>query len=351
MTVRLPENLNLKPFVLVVTVAALLVAVLATYESRTFDWPPYVEEPPELSAYGQLRSLLIFALSGLILWGLQRTGEGRRHLVSERQRVGWAGLISVFLASAFVAVFVWNPAHFNRLALEDGPVEWASAAALFLSCAIFLFLAGRLRRRGGPGHRPAAALALAFAVGCFVIGMEELSWMQRQLGFDTPAFLARNYQSEANFHNLLTDIAENIYYLGAFVFLIGLPYLCEAWRLVPAGYWLSLFVPRRRTVLIAAPLVGFNYDMWNVIPIQVAFFLTLMILADYAREAWRSDRFSAVVIALVLAAVVLPQAVFLANGTNLVRVWDPTEYKELFIPLALLVHALRMSAALRQPRR
>ena len=181
--------------------------------------------------------------------------------------------------------------------------------------------------------------------------MEEVSWLQRQLGFDTPAFLARNYQNEANIHNLSTDIAENVYYLGAFVFLIGLPYLCEAWRLVPSGHWLAAFAPGRRVVLIAAPFVGFNYDMWNVIPIQTAFFLTIMILADYAREAWRGDRFSAVVIALVLAAVVVSQAVFLAGGGDLVRRWDPTEYKELFIPLALLAYALQMVVYLRRSPR
>ena len=104
-------------------------------------------------------------------------------------------------------------------------------------------------------------------------------------------------------------------------------------------------------MLFAAPLVGFNYDMWNVIPIQTAFFLTAMILADYIREAWRHDRFGALVTAFVLAAVVVPQAVFLAFGADLVRRWDPTEYKELFIPLALLVYALQTTAALhRSPR-
>lgn len=344
MTVRLPENLNLKPFVAVVSLAVLFVAVLATYESRTFDWPPYVEQPPELSPYGQVRSLTIFILSGLILWGLQRTGEARRHLYSAQHSVGWADMVSVVLALIFIAVFIHSAALFNQLALEDGPVEWASFAALMLSSAVLLYLGVSLWSE----RLPAALLALVLSLGCFVIAMEEVSWLQRQIGFDTPAFLARNYQNEANFHNLSTDISENIYYLGAFVFLIGLPYLCEAWRLIPAGHWLSAFVPGRRVVLLAAPFVGFNYDMWNVIPIQTAFFLTVMILADYARETWRQDRFGAVVIASVLAAVVVPQAVFLASGGDLVRRWDPTEYKELFIPLALLLYAVQM--ALAQPR-
>ena len=344
MTVRLPENLNLKPFGLVVIVAGVFAATLATYESRTFDWPPYVEEPPELSAYGQLRSFLIFVVSGVILWGLRRTGEGRRHLASVRQAIAWPDLAPVGLALSFVALFVMSPDLFNRLALEDGPVEWASFAALLLTSAVFLHLSGSL----WSGRRLAACLALVFALGSFVIAMEEVSWLQRQIGFETPAFLARNYQSEANFHNLSTDIVENIYYLGAFVFLIGLPYLCEAWRLVPVGHWLSAFVPQRRVVLIAAPFTGFNYDMWNVIPIQTAFFLTVMILADYARTAWRTDRFGAIVFALVLVAVVVPQAIFLASGSELVRRWDPTEYKELFIPLALLVYSCQVSVALRR---
>ena len=229
MTVRLPENLNLKPFALVVTLAVLFVAVLATYESRNLDWPPYVEEPPELSTYGQLRSLTIFLLSGVILWGLRRTGVGRRHLQSARHPAGWVDLGAAGLALAFIAVFVFSPELFNQMALEDGPVEWASFAALILSSAVLVYLCCSL----WSVVRPAALLALALGAGCFVIAMEEVSWLQRQLGFDTPAFLSRNYQNEANFHNLSTDIIENIYYLGAFVFLIGLSYLCEAWRLVP----------------------------------------------------------------------------------------------------------------------
>ena len=343
---RLPQDLNLKPFAAVVGVALLLGAGLATYESRTFDWPPYVEQPPELSFYGRLRSLAIFALSGLILWGLQRTGRGRRHLACAQPSVGWAGLTSSALALTFVGVFLWSPALFNRLALEDGPVEWASAALLLLCCAVFCAMAMEARR--APGRLRAAGLALAFAAGCFVIAMEELSWMQRVIGFETPAFLSRNFQNEANLHNLSTDITENIYYLCAFVFLIGLPYLCEAWRLVPEGHWLSAFAPGRRTALVAAPLVGFNYDMWNVIPIQTAFFLTVLILADYIRESWRGDRAGAAANALVLLAVILPQGVFLASGGDLVRRWDPTEYKELFIPLALFVYAVGAAVSLRR---
>ena len=133
MTVRLPENLDLRPFAAVVTLAVLFVAVLATYESRTFDWPPYVEGPPELSSYGQLRSLTIFALSAVILWGLRRTGVGRRHLDSARQPAGWADMAPAGLALAFIAVFLASPAQFNLMALEDGPVEWASFAALVAS--------------------------------------------------------------------------------------------------------------------------------------------------------------------------------------------------------------------------
>ena len=347
MTVRLPENLNLRPFAAVVTLAVLFVAVLATYESRTFDWPPYVEGPPELSSYGQLRSLTIFALSAVILWGLRRTGVGRRHLDSARQPAGWADMAPAGLALAFIAVFLASPAQFNLMALEDGPVEWASFAALVLAAAVLLHLGASLV----PIRRPAALLALALGLGCFVIAMEEVSWLQRQLGFETPEFLSRNYQNEANFHNLSTDIIENIYYLGAFVFLIGLPYLCEAWRLVPAGHWIAAFVPERRVVLVAAPLVGFNYDMWNVIPIQTAFFLTVMILADYIRDAWRHDRFGAAVMSFVLVAVVVPQSVFLASGEDLVRRWDPTEFKELFIPLAVLVYAVQTSGTLRRTGR
>ena len=348
MTVQLPKGLKLGPFALAVAVTLLFVAVVATYESRTFDWPPYIEEPPDFSTYGIVRSLLILALSAFVIHSLRRTGAERPHQDGARQAIGWVPAAAALFALSVTAVFVSSPNAFNRLALEDGPIEWASAAALFLSCGLFLCLTGRGWRDRAAYRLPWLCLSAIFAFGSFFIGMEEVSWMQRPLGFETPAFLARNFQNEANLHNLSTDIAENIYYLCAFVFLIGLPYLCETWKLVPAHHWLAAFVPARRTALTAAPLVGFNYDMWNVIPIQMAFYLTVLILADYLYDAWRRDRQSLATLALVLAAVVLPKVVFLTQGASLLRPWDPTEYKELFIPMALLVYAFQVLAASRR---
>lgn len=89
-----------------------------------------------------------------------------------------------------------DPARAFRLVVEDGPLEWLQV--LFLGAAATL-LFGAARHRHGRQRR---LLACAAAGVLFVAG-EELSWGQRQVGFESPAGLAAiNRQAELNLHNL-----------------------------------------------------------------------------------------------------------------------------------------------------
>jgi hypothetical protein len=91
--------------------------------------------------------------------------------------------------------------HLAPLFAEDSLFE--SLTAVFALAAAILFAAGGVR--AGKGLARAAALALG--LGFLFIGLEEISWGQRILGWTTPAgWGAINYQGEANLHNLFNPV-------------------------------------------------------------------------------------------------------------------------------------------------
>jgi hypothetical protein len=244
-----------------------------------------------------------------------------------------AALLVLVLASASASLFLADVGTFARFAQEDGPVEWPSTFLLLGASALFGAAAmGRARR----GDRWTAGPALLLALLMFVMAMEEISWMQRVVGFRTPEELARvNWQGEFNFHNVQTDLSENIFYVGSAGLLILLPFLAEALTgTLPRR--LADFVPGRWVAAASAPLSIFNYGMWNVIPMQMTFFLTLFALALWSRAAaGRGDRGESRLFALLAIAVAAGQAAFLLRGHLMPDIWDASEYKELFIALGL----------------
>jgi hypothetical protein len=89
------------------------------------------------------------------------------------------------------------------------------------------------------GHVPGARLerwsALALALFCVFVAGEEISWGQRLLGFRPPNFfLEKNFQQEANLHNLLKNILDTRFIVMAIALLYGViaPYLARL-RLIP----------------------------------------------------------------------------------------------------------------------
>ncbi|MBI5596771.1 MAG: hypothetical protein HY928_11830 [Elusimicrobia bacterium] len=104
------------------------------------------------------------------------------------------------LAAAFLALMVLAPHRLERLAVEDGPVEWLTVGACLAAGAAFAFRAVAAK---GPA-RLGAALAAAF---CIFVAGEEVSWGQRLLGFMPPeVFLRENVQQESSLHNILQSV-------------------------------------------------------------------------------------------------------------------------------------------------
>lgn len=89
---------------------------------------------------------------------------------------------------------------YDRLAREDGVVEWLQVGVLLL---LIVLLAGLARRFWSADRRRLAGFYGLAALACLFIAGEEISWGQRILGFGTPAVLdAINKQGETNLHNV-----------------------------------------------------------------------------------------------------------------------------------------------------
>lgn len=90
----------------------------------------------------------------------------------------------------------------ERLAQEDGIVEWATVFAFVAAAALLL-----RGVRGAFRDSPLLGVALVcIGAFCLFVAGEEISWGQRLFAFQPPeAFLERNFQQEMNLHNVLMD--------------------------------------------------------------------------------------------------------------------------------------------------
>lgn len=294
---------------------------------------------PDFSFDYLMRSVIIFISLCAVYWGL--VGSKKPQLVIlksdgmsiERLSISGTLLISII----FLFLFLFKPSVFSTLSFEDGPIEWGSTILLLSACITFLVAFARYRNYLSiPKITQWTFVFLAFVF--FVIGMEEISWFQRVIEIETPALFKDNMQNEINFHNFATYKVENIYYFGAFLFLVILPFLRVLFSSIVNNNYLRLFVPRPFISIIAAVACAYNFDTWSTIFIQISFFSSIIILFAFAIYCnnWNERG----IIVFTISLIVITQAFFLSNGGNFYRAWKVTEYKEFFIPLAFFIYSL-----------
>ena len=126
---------------------------------------------------------------------------------STLQKRNWLA-ISTVLATVLLlqALVVWaevSPATLRVWGLEDGPFEYATALLYLVTGVLFVLFLRRSEFLRTHPTRWRYALTVTWAVVCFVIAGEEISWGQRILDLDTPeAWGAINEQNELTLHNL-----------------------------------------------------------------------------------------------------------------------------------------------------
>lgn len=257
----------------------------------------------------------------------------------------WIAVLCV-LISGFMIMF--NPPLFNALSLEDSVFEDITAALLLLSSGYLIALVfistPKLQRWS---VRSVLILSLAFVF--FLIGMEEISWMQRIFDVATPSWLQENnYQYELNLHNVATASTENLFYACGFVLLALYPFVSygsSIWKHFNAAAFL---VPSRYIVVLGALTTVFSYEMWNILWIQVAYFLGLAIIFLLGRNALHRGRNADFVLfSVAFITLIVVQFIDLSFGSLMVRRWDDTEFKELIIAFGLAVYAYEIGQKVR----
>jgi hypothetical protein len=251
-------------------------------------------------------------------------------------------ILNYGLAVAFVLLFLISPVAFNWLSLEDNVVEYGSALFCLAGAAFFVSAAWAIHRSAERTGRRRAALwvALLGAVGLFLIGMEEISWFQRVLGFGTPESFAANRQGEVNLHNFATTPVTSLYRIGSWAVLVLLPFVVAFGPRLRLFDTLREFLPPAWVAAMSAPVACFTYSAWPFLPTQVIFFASLLIFGTFlarARQAGQHE--SALIWASGLALLIGAQTVFLLGGEQFVRHWDVTEFQEFFMAFGLAATA------------
>jgi len=309
---------------------------------------PLAEGPPIFDTIYIVRTILIVVSSGLLVSALIRLRLPLcNDITQEREAAVWSSwrkiaiYVILFCALTFLFIFLSRPDIFYRLATEDNPVEILSAVFCFINFGIFVRIIFYIYSDLNQSKNLYLFIALGFASAFFLIGMEEISWFQRVFSIETPEIFKGNIQNEMNLHNFATNNVENAYYLSAFFVLILFPFVYDKLVILKDNAFFSFFLPSRFVVFFSAIFVAYNYDMWNSLFTQFSFFVTLFILLHYAWSYKRID-FNTVIVFSVIAVFILTQSLFIIFGSQFVRTWDVTEYKELLIPLSYFLYSMEV---------
>jgi len=242
----------------------------------------------------------------------------------------------LLINSWIVSLLFLDPILFSGLAREDVLIEPLSALFFFVGSTVLLRQAYKLYSQKISYQLLTMGILCCLVIVYFVIAMEEVSWFQRVVEFETPDAFTTNLQGEFNLHNFATKIFENAFYTGGFLWLIGLPFLKLTSSFPLRLKILERFVAGTLTLCLSCVFVAYNYHYWNGFLTQIPYFLTFFALISLGVLSQALPRINIYwILALALLGI---QAAFLAWGDTMPRLWDATEYKEFFLALGFLVY-------------
>lgn len=244
------------------------------------------KDAPVFSASGWVRSVLLacaatFAFMAIKpdqLWHRQAFwGDMPKWLAFGAAMVAALGMLTT------IALLGTNPLLLNEMVREMQPA--AIVAEAVLACAAIVFLLASIKacgvRAGNIGKIPTSIMVSAMFAVAFVILMEEQSWGQHMFGWQAGEAFSGNIQNETNFHNFYTYRFETAYYTVAFMLFVILP---VAWRKSWAQKFpgIGFYVPPPVFAVIGFALCVYNYQYWNIVPLQLLFHLGVLVLAFVA---------------------------------------------------------------------
>jgi hypothetical protein len=238
---------------------------------------------PDFSLGFSIRSIVIFISVFAIFYSLTKWNhEKLNHIIKDEWNIERWSIVGLFIVSlVFLFMFFFTTSAFSAYSKEDSVVEWGSFIFLIFSSLLFIlsFIAGQKNSRNS---KLLKWMLLLPAFAFFVMGMEEISWFQRVVEFNTPELAINNMQNEFNLHNFATSKVENAYYFSAFLFLVVLPYFRNLFPTFLNDDRIEVLVPRPFISILGAFACAYNFDMWNIIFTQISFAGTVSILISYS---------------------------------------------------------------------
>lgn len=202
--------------------------------------------------------------------------------------------IPLAIVGFYTIAAVYYPGIYVLSTYEDLYGEWAQTYG-FLTTFVFSTLISLNKKH------PQRWFFVLLAATSFYVFMEEISWGQRIIGFDTPDFFHDNsYQDEANLHNLLTGPVDSwsktllTYFVAAGLFAYGvlLPIALQI-NFKPA-IWLSQWriaasppMSLMPAFIVAAVL---EVEPFSFNEAEVAELLVAWALAFTALDSWLQSR-------------------------------------------------------------
>ncbi|MCA9778628.1 MAG: hypothetical protein KC800_17995 [Candidatus Eremiobacteraeota bacterium] len=167
------------------------------------------------------------------------------------------------------------------LTREDGPVEWATVAAL-LGLAVLLII--HLRKLSGKCPLQLKVAGYALAVLSLLAAGEEISWGQRIFGFQTSESMKKlNYQHETNLHNLMPgELFNGIIIFAVGISLVAVPLAWRKWK-KSEPWWL----PSRELSLLTLAVIFVNHYRVRSLPEKIGLVVLALILVLTTIQALR----------------------------------------------------------------
>lgn len=250
------------------------------------------------------------------------------------------------LSAALILIYiVLDPVGADGLAHEDRLIEDFSFIFWMVAVVCMIGVAYRLLRYR---QRLAMAAAGALAIVFFVIGMEEISWFQHVLEYDSAdIFRERNSQGETNFHNFYSHESEDIFYVGGFLLLVVLPYfraeiiaLLEKLEFPALGHLVPAYWLLAPAIIAGAFVSPFFVSRSANVAITLG---SLVILIGATRrhvlnrEWWRCIQ---LVITGVLFITITTYLLGFSPDVPEVRAWIGKEYQEFFIAWGVMSYTV-----------
>ncbi len=213
--------------------------------------------PPDgiISNPSRVIFIIQFSLLGIILTWLAITNETFLRSLSESPVIDKLAysLIGTLFVIHFSYHFIPKSSILFQVYKEDNFLESLTALCALAASLLLMLASKRIRER--PARWVTAVLSLLF----FVFGMEEISWGQRIIGWETlDAWEALNSQNETNIHNLFRETA--ITY-PIFNLCIGVSLICSARLRSPKDTRPVYFMTRNASIVygvIFLVLFGFG---------------------------------------------------------------------------------------------